>query len=127
MKPKARLPMKRSGLCPARPLSSARKPKKENPMLTDKAIFDAIRERRGVGFEQTDVDALNRILYPHGTPGVVGTTLAWGAKVSPEFRDKVRGISGRLGCAPDDLMSCMAWESGRSFSPSKKNLAGSGA
>jgi hypothetical protein len=96
-------------------------------MLTDKAIFDAIRERRGVGFEQTDVDALNRILYPHGTPGVVGTTLAWGAKVSPEFRDKVRGISGRLGCAPDDLMSCVAWESGRSFSPSKKNLAGSGA
>jgi hypothetical protein len=47
--------------------------------------------------------------------------------VSPEFRDKVRAISGRLGCAPDDLMSCMAWESGRSFSPSKKNMAGSGA
>jgi hypothetical protein len=30
-------------------------------MLTDKQIFDAIRERRGVGFEQTDVDAINRI------------------------------------------------------------------
>jgi hypothetical protein len=47
--------------------------------------------------------------------------------VSPEFRAKVRAISTRLGCAPDDLMSCVAWESGRSFSPSKKNLAGSGA
>jgi hypothetical protein len=96
-------------------------------MLTDKAIFDAIRERRGVGFEQSDVDAINRILYPHGTPGVADAPLAWGAKVSPEFRSKARAISGRLGCGPDDLMSCIAWESGRSFSPSKKNLAGSGA
>lgn len=96
-------------------------------MLTDKEIFDAIRERRGRGLAQEDVDAINRILYPYGLPGVEGKPLAWGAKVSPEFRDKVRAISGRLGCAPDDLMSCMAWESGRSFSPSKKNMAGSGA
>lgn len=96
-------------------------------MLTDKQIFDAIRERRGFGLSQEDVDAINWILYPHGLPGAVKAPLAWGAKVSPEFRDKVRAISGRLGCDPDDLMSCMAWESGRSFSPSKKNMAGSGA
>lgn len=96
-------------------------------MMTDKEIFDAIRERRGRGFSQEDVDTINRILHPNGLPGVEGKPLAWGAKVSPEFRDKVRAISGRLGCAPDDLMSCMAWESGRSFSPSKKNMAGSGA
>lgn len=96
-------------------------------MLTDKEIFDAIRARRGKGLSQEDVDAINRILYPDGLPGVAPQPLAWGAKVSPEFRDKVRVISGRLGCAPDDLMSCMAWESGRSFSPSKKNMAGSGA
>jgi hypothetical protein len=60
-------------------------------------------------------------------PGAATSPLVWGAKVSPEFRAKVREISGRLGCAPDDLMSCMAWESGRSFDPAKKNLAGSGA
>lgn len=97
-------------------------------MLTDKEIFDAIRERRGRGLSQEDVDTINRILYPEGKPGVVGERpLAWGAKVSPEFRVKVRAISLRLGCAPDDLMTCMAWESGRSFSPSKKNMAGSGA
>lgn len=96
-------------------------------MLTDKQIFDAIRERRGHGLSQEDVDAINRILYPNGLPGVEGKPLAWGARVSPEFRVKVRAISGRLGCAPDDLMSCVAWESGRSFSPSKKNMAGSGA
>lgn len=96
-------------------------------MLTDKEIFDAIRERRGRGFSQEDVDSINRILHPDGLPGAMGAPLAWGARVSPEFRNKVRAISGRLGCAPDDLMSCMAWESGRSFSPSKKNMAGSGA
>lgn len=37
-------------------------------MLTDKQIFDAIRERRGVPFGQPDVDAINAVLYPHGPP-----------------------------------------------------------
>lgn len=96
-------------------------------MLTDKEIFDAIRERRGIGLSQEDVDTINRILYPQGVPGAATPPLVWGAKVSPEFRAKVREISGRLGCAADDLMACMAWESGRSFDPGKKNLAGSGA
>lgn len=54
-------------------------------------------------------------------------TLAWGAKVSQAFRDKVRGVAADLGCDPSDLMACMAWESGRSFRPDVKNMAGSGA
>lgn len=54
-------------------------------------------------------------------------TLAWGAKVSPEFRAKVVQIAANLGCSPDDLMGCMAWESGRSFRPDVQNMAGSGA
>lgn len=95
--------------------------------VTDKDIFDVIIRRRGKGISQENVDTINRIMYPNGLPGAVQQPLAWGAKVSPEFREKVRAISGRLGCSPDDLMSCMAWESGRSFSPSKKNMAGSGA
>lgn len=41
-------------------------------MLTDKEIFDAIRERRGIGFSQADVDALNGILHPTGV--LVATT-----------------------------------------------------
>lgn len=96
-------------------------------MLTDKEIFDAIRERRGISLSQEDVDTINRILHPAGVPGAAKLPLAWGAKVSPEFRDKARAISGRLGCDPNDFMTCMGWESGRSFSPSKKNMAGSGA
>lgn len=99
-------------------------------MLTDKEIFDAIRARRGSPLGQADVDTINGILHPAGqlaVPQIPQGQLAWGAKVSPEFREKVCAISGRLGCDPSDLMSCMAWESGRSFSPSKKNMAGSGA
>lgn len=97
-------------------------------MMTDKEIFDAIRDRRGSPLGQVDVDAVNKVLYSTGVPTPSAESpLAWGARVSPEFRDKVRAISGRLGCDPNDLMTCMAWESGRSFSPSVKNMAGSGA
>lgn len=37
-------------------------------MLSDKEIFDAIRERRGIDFSQADVNAINAILYPKGEP-----------------------------------------------------------
>lgn len=36
-------------------------------------------------------------------------------------------ITARLDISPDFLMSCMAFESGESFSPSIRNAAGSGA
>lgn len=55
---------------------------------------------------------------------------AWSAKVSPEFISKVKQMAGKLSMGaggPDDLMACMAWESGESFSPSITNGAGSGA
>ncbi len=56
--------------------------------------------------------------------------LAWGQKVSPDFRAKVLGICRTFGWGDDHaswLMSCMAFESGETFSPSVKNAAGSGA
>ena len=53
--------------------------------------------------------------------------VAWGAKVSAAFKAKVVRISADLGCEPDDLMACMAFESGETFSPSVRNAAGSGA
>jgi hypothetical protein len=49
------------------------------------------------------------------------TVLAWGAKVSPEFRDKVRTIAAHLGTSPSWLMACMAFETGRTFSPWARN------
>lgn len=61
------------------------------------------------------------------TVTMVDPPLAWGAKVSAEFRAKVRTIAARIGVSADDLMACMAWETGRTFSPSVRNAAGSGA
>lgn len=55
------------------------------------------------------------------------SSLAWGKKVSPTFRQVIFDISGRLGCQPDDLMSCIAFETGETFDPAIVNKAGSGA
>ena len=64
------------------------------------------------------------------TPAPGPRPMAWGQKVSPVFRSRVRWICDtlfRYPDAPDDLMTCIAWESGRTFSPAVKNMAGSGA
>ena len=53
--------------------------------------------------------------------------LAWGAKVSAAFRDKVRSIASGLGTDANFLMAAMAFETGRSFKASQLNEAGSGA
>lgn len=54
-------------------------------------------------------------------------SLAWGAKVSEAFRDRVFTIADDLATQPDWLMACMAFETGETFSPSVRNAAGSGA
>lgn len=55
-------------------------------------------------------------------------TLAWGARVSPQFRDAVSAMCGRLGIAdPSWLMACMAFETGEKFTTDVRNEAGSGA
>ncbi len=54
-------------------------------------------------------------------------TLAWGQKLTAAERDGVFALCERQQLNPDYLMSCMAFESGESFSPGKQNLAGSGA
>src|SRR4029453_18781382 len=43
----------------------------------------------------------------------------------PAFKQKVREISGRLGCNPNHLMAVMAFETGRTFSPKGKNPSSS--
>lgn len=53
--------------------------------------------------------------------------LAFGARVSPEFRNRVLDICDDLGMDPNHLMACMAFETGETFSPSIRNAAGSGA
>jgi hypothetical protein len=58
---------------------------------------------------------------------LVVRNLAWGAKVSAQFRSKVVLIANQLGTDPSYLMAAMAFETGRTFSPSVANAAGSGA
>lgn len=57
-------------------------------------------------------------------------TIAWGNNVSPVFISNLIALCSGFGWyadGPSDLMSCMAFESGETFSPSVKNAAGSGA
>ena len=61
------------------------------------------------------------------TKTTVAGQLHWGKKVEQDFRDKVRKIAANLDTSPDWLMDIMAWETGESFDPAKKNYAGSGA
>lgn len=62
---------------------------------------------------------------------VVGSNVIWSAKVSKVFLDRLQWIADQLGLPKADginmLMACIAWESGRTFSPSIRNAAGSGA
>jgi hypothetical protein len=57
--------------------------------------------------------------------------IAWGARVDRSFVDRVVLMCNNLHWnwdqAPSQLMSCIAFESGETFSPSIKNAAGSGA
>lgn len=53
--------------------------------------------------------------------------IAWSAKVSPEFVRKLKGIAQQLQLTkkgPDEMMGCMAFESGETFSPTIRNGAG---
>jgi hypothetical protein len=59
--------------------------------------------------------------------GTVPASLAWGQRVSYDFRRKVFDICEALGMQPDHLMACMAFESGETFSAGVRNGAGSGA
>lgn len=51
--------------------------------------------------------------------------LAWGAKVSPTFRERVRWIGDELAIEPDWLMACMAFETGRRFTANVRNPSSS--
>lgn len=54
--------------------------------------------------------------------------IAWGAKVSPNFKERVLQLCENLGWwedSPSDLMSCMAFETGMTFSPAVRNYGGS--
>lgn len=96
----------------------------------------------GAGFSGDSVDSMHfelaeetiqkissdQIMFDAGSPvGPDGGTqasdggVAWCKKVDPAFKQKVLGISQRLGCDPSRLMAAMAFETGETFSPDKQN------
>lgn len=77
--------------------------------------------------EALDAPEAPPVAPPTPEPSPAPSLLAWGAKVSRVFRDRVRWIADDLALNANDLMACMAWESGRSFRADVKNMAGSGA
>ena len=79
-----------------------------------------LRIRDGFAKSLADLD----ILLAEAPPAVVVpgvTPLAWGAKVSPLFRERIRTTGRDFNLDPNWLMACMAFETGRTFSPSVKN------
>lgn len=61
------------------------------------------------------------------SPGSRVMTIAWGAKVSQTFRNRIVWTADALGVPVDYLMAVIAFESAETFSPSIRNAAGSGA
>jgi hypothetical protein len=51
--------------------------------------------------------------------------ILFGARVSAQFRAGVLWIEEKIGLNADHLMACMAFETGQTFSPKIRNLAGS--
>ncbi len=49
--------------------------------------------------------------------------IAWGRNVSAEFRNRILEISADLGTEPSHLMAAIAFETGKTFSPSIRNKA----
>lgn len=76
------------------------------------------------------VDGLLTRLEPpetlaEATVASVSREIPFGAKVSPQFKASVLWIEEQIGLKADHLMPCMAFETGGTFSPTVKNLAGS--
>ena len=76
--------------------------------------------------ESKSITRVDKGMWMDGDEGVgvdlkTDNKIAWGKKVSLEFKEKVIEICINLKINPDFLMSCMAFETGETFSASIKN------
>ena len=76
--------------------------------------------------ESKSITRVDKGMWVDGDKGVgvdlkTDNKIAWGKKVSLEFKEKVIEICINLKINPDFLMSCMAFETGETFSASIKN------
>ena len=85
------------------------------------AFLNARRKAYKLTKPQCGEDGINELLFAYCK------SLAWSEKVTPEFTAKVSVIAKDLKLGwqgADQLMSCMAFETGGTFSPKIKNGAG---
>lgn len=89
-----------------------------NAIKTAKLVRPTISDPR---FQETKSIPMQHL--PPSPPDAI----AWGAKVSQEFKKRVIEICDELEIVPDYLMACMAFETGESFKASQPNMGGGGA
>lgn len=67
------------------------------------------------------IDMLGKTLRQSLAEAEASQPLAWGKRVSPEFRKKTAAVAQRLGLDPSTLMAIMAFETGRRFTSGTRN------
>lgn len=67
------------------------------------------------------IDLLGKALRASLAEAETAQPVAWGKRVSPEFRSKAVAMAHRLGLDPSVLMAVMAFETGRQFSSKTVN------
>jgi hypothetical protein len=87
----------------------------EEGMVYGEYLF-AVMECRVDRQAAADKQSMGSVVQDGATP-----SMAWGKKVSKEFRKRVFEISQWLSCDVSHLMAAIAFESGETFSPSVKN------
>lgn len=91
------------------------------------ALIPGAEMAKGLAHQEPNTNGVVSSANSSDAPSHQPERLVWGQKVSALFRSRVVAICKDLRIEPDHLMACMAFESGGTFSPSQKNLAGSGA
>lgn len=95
-------------------------------------LTNLLTQQSESNYFSVDFTAANKFKINMDMPGLEGTWvimsklcqfLGWNAKVTKEFSDKVIELSKRLGVDPNVLMAIMAFESGRTFSPTAGSSA----
>jgi hypothetical protein len=72
-------------------------------------------------FGESGIAALGPAVAPPTDAGGQEPQIAWGKKVSKEFKSKILQITLMLGMDPSHLMAAIAFETGETFSPAIQN------
>lgn len=105
--------------------------------MSKEEILELQTKMKEMGFYNGSIDGLwgpkSEAAYKEysiSNEGNINLSIAWSAKVSKEFVERVVAMCERLKMDSNGanyMMACMAWETGETFSPKILNGAGSGS